>query len=129
MKLSDAAKKMLLILLAALPLLAGGAAVYYRSWAFLPFAGGALLGTALNVTKVILLERTVRKIAAMDDKGKAANYVRIQALLRLLLTALVALPAFAIRYGLPPGVFWGAAAGMLMYQIAVYSIKLSIKKG
>jgi len=129
MKLSDAAKKMLLILLAALPLLVGAAALFYRSWAFLPFAGGALLGTAINIAKIFLLERTVKKIAAMENKDKAVNYARIQSLLRFLLTALVAVPAFAIRYGLPPGVFWGAAAGVLMYQFAVYGIKFSLKKG
>jgi len=130
MKLSDAAKKMLLALLCALPLLVGAGALFYRSWAFLPFAGGALLGTALSAAKVILLERTVRKMASIEDKEKAANYVRLQSLLRFLLTGLVlVLPAFAIRWGLPPGVFWGAAAGVLAYQLAVYSMRLFTKKG
>jgi len=120
---------MLWITLCALPLLAGGAAAYYRSWGFLPFAGGALLGTAVNAAKVFLLERTVNKLAAMESAAKAAGYARIQGLLRFLLTALaLAGPAFANRWGLPIAVFWGAAAAALVYQLTVYSLKLTDKK-
>ena len=129
MKLSAPAQKMIWVLLASLPLLTGGAAVFYRSWAFLPFAGGALLGAALGIAKVVLLDRAVKKIAAMDA-ARAGNYARAQSFLRFLLTALVlAVPAFANRWGLPIGVFWGAAAGVLVYQLAVYSMRLFIKKG
>jgi len=120
---------MIWILLACLPLLTGGAVVFYRSWAFLPFAGGALLGTALNIAKVLLLDRAVKKLAGMDAI-KAGNYARAQSLLRFLLTALVlAAPAFANRWGLPIGVFWGAAAAVLAYQLAVYAMRLFDKKG
>ncbi|MCL2495569.1 MAG: hypothetical protein FWE98_07970 [Oscillospiraceae bacterium] len=120
---------MLWLILCALPLLAGGAAVYYRSWGFLPFAGGALLGTAVNAAKVLLLERTVNKLAAMEGDAKAASYARLQGMLRFLLTALaLAGPAFANRRGLPIAVFWGAAAAALAYQLAVYTLKMSEKK-
>jgi len=129
MKLSGPAKNMIWVLLASLPLLTGGAIIFYRSWAFLPFAGGALLGTALNVAKVILLDRTVKKLAGMEA-ANAGNFARGASLLRFLLTALVlAVPAFANRWGLPIGVFWGAAACVLTYQLAVYSMRLFMKKG
>jgi len=129
MKLSGPAKKLICIHLAALPLLAGGAVVFYRSWAFLPFAGGALLGTALNIAKTALLDRTVKKLVDMEA-AKAGGYTFLQSLLRFLLTALVlAVPAFATRWGVPIGVFWGAAAGVLVYQLAVYSVRLFTKKG
>jgi len=125
---SDIAKRMVLVMCASLPLLIGGSAAYYRSWAFLPFAGGALLGAALSVIKIISLDRTVKKAMDMEAQ-RAGNYVRAQGLLRFLLTGLaLALPAFAIRWGVPPGLFWGTAAGVLMHQIAVYSMKLSMKK-
>jgi len=129
MKLSGPAKRMICFHLAALPLLAGGAAVFYRSWAFLPFAGGALLGTALNIAKVALLDRAVKKLAGMDA-AKAGGYTFLQSLLRFLLTALVlGVPAYAAKWGVPLGVFWGAAACILVYQIAVYAIKLLTKRG
>jgi len=129
MKLSGPAKKMTWILLAALPLLAGGAAAYYRSWAFLPFAGGALLGTALGIAKVLLLDHAVKKLAGMEA-ARAGNYARAQSMLRFLLTALVlALPAFSAKWGVPLGVFWGAAACVLVYQLAIYAMKLLTKRG
>jgi len=122
------AKRMSLVVCVCLPLLVGGSAVFYRSWAFLPFAGGALLGAALSIAKIIWLDRTVKKATGMEVQ-RAGNYVRAQGLLRFLLTGLVlALPAFAIRWGVPRSLFWGTAAGVLMHQIAVYSMKLSMKK-
>ena len=128
MKLSDIAKRMLLVICISLPLLIAGAFAYYRSLNFLYFALGALLGTILNAAKVILIERTAKKLIGME-KERAANYARIQGLLRFLLTGIVlAVPAFAIKqWGLPAGVFWGAAAGALVYQVAVYSMKLFMK--
>ena len=128
MNLSGPAKKMICFHLATLPLLAGGAVVFYRSWAFLPFAGGALLGTALNVAKTWMLDRAVKKLAGMDA-AKAGGFTFLQSMLRFLLTALVlAVPAYAARWGVPIGVFWGAAAGILTHQIAVYAVRLFTKK-
>jgi len=129
MGLSDIAKKMLLAVGCALPLLVAGAAVWYRSWAFLPFACGALLGTAAGAGKVLLLERAVKKISAMDDPAQAGNYARLQSLLRLAITgATLLIPAIAIRFGLPAGALWGAAAAVLVYQLAIYSMKFFAKK-
>jgi len=125
---SDIAKRMSLVVCAGLSLLVGGSALFYRSWAFLPFAGGALLGAALSIAKIMWLDRTVKNAASMEAQH-AGNYVRLQSLFRFLLTGLVlALPAVAIQWGASPGLFWGAAAGVLVHQLAVYSLKLPTKK-
>jgi len=126
--MSDIAKRMSLIVCASLPLFIGGSAAYHRSWAFFPFAFGALLSAALSIAKFISLDRTVKKAASLEAQ-RASNYVRLQSLLRFLLTgAVLALPAVAIQWGAPPGLFWGVVAGVLVYQAAVYSLKLSTKK-
>lgn len=128
MRLSAIAKRMLLVVCLSLPLLAAGGFAYYRSLAlFLPFLCGALLGTALGVGKVILLDRAVAGIAGME-KERGMNYARLQQLLRFLLTGAVlviaALLPFERRQPL-----WGAAASVLAYQAAVYALKLFGKKG
>ena len=123
MKLSGPAKRMICFHLAALPLLAGGAAVFYRSWAFLPFAGGALLGTALNIAKVALLDRAVKKLAGMDA-AKAGGYTFLQSLLRFLLTGGV----LVLAAWVPFVSLWGAAASILVYQAALYSMNWLSKK-
>ena len=83
----------------------------------------------LSGAKVLLLERTAQKVTRMEDPLKAANYARGQSLLRFLLTGLVlGLPAFAMRWGVPAGLFWGAAAGALVFQLAVYALKITTKE-
>ena len=124
MRLSAIAKRMLLVVCLSLPLLAAGGFAYYRSLAFLPFLYGAALGTALGAAKVILLDRAVTKIAGME-KDRAMNYARLQQLLRFLLTGAVLVTAAVV----PFISLWGAAASVLAYQAAVYSLKLFEKKG
>ena len=118
MKLSDIAKKMLLVVCLALPVIVLAGYAYYRTLEFLPFAYGALLGTVLNAAKIFMLDRAVGKIPGMDAV-KAGNYVRAQHLLRLVITGLVLVAAVYV----PFINVWGAVAGVSMYQIAVYSLK------
>jgi len=118
MKLSDIAKRMILVIgISFLVLIAAGIA-YYRSFAFLPFALGAFLGTALNVYKVIMLDRTVKKVAGME-KEKAGNYVTVQRFLRFLLTGIILVLSALLTFIN----VWGAAAGVLTFQIAAFFIK------
>ena len=130
MRLSDIAKKMLLATGLALPMLVGGAALYYRSPGFLPFAGGALLGTIASAAKILLLDRAVRKMIGMEP-GQAANYARLQSLLRFAATgAALLIPALALRWwNVSAGALWGAAAAVLVYQLAIYSMKIFAKEG
>lgn len=121
--MSDIAKRMSLVVCASLPLLVGGAAVFYRSLAFLPFAYGALLGTGLSIAKIISLDRTVRKVTDMEPR-RASNYVRLQSLLRFLLTGGV----LVLAAWVPFVSLWGAAASILVYQAALYSMNWLSKK-
>jgi len=83
------------------------------------FAIGVILTSALNVGKVFLLERAVMKTVEMDDPNTGKNYIRIQYLLRYVITALVLVAA-----GFTPFVsIWGALAGVFTLQISVIVVR------
>ena len=118
MKLSELSKRVILAvcILCAIVILAS--VIYYRSFEFLAFALGAFLTCGLNVVKIIMLERTVDKAIEMEA-AHAKNYITAQYLFRLAITAVVLVAA-----ALAPFInIWGAAAGILTYQPAVYSVK------
>ena len=116
--MSDVAKKMTWVICALLLLLIAGGAVYYRSLEALPFAYGSLLGCGVNILRIFLLDRAVKKTVGMDP-AQAANYVRLQYLLRFVLTGVVLVLAALV----PLINIWGAAAGVLSYQVAALSLK------
>ena len=116
--LSVVAKKMVLAIGVLLSLLIAGSIVYYRSIAFLPFAFGASLGCGLNVLKIAMLERTVRKTVGIEKKA-AVNYVRFQYFLRYLITGLV----LTLSAVLPFISLWGAAAGIFTMPPAAFYAK------
>ena len=116
--MSDIAKRMLTVIGAMLLLLIAGSAVYYRSLDFLPFALGAMLGVAVNVLKVIMLDRTVGKAVQMQ-KETVSGFIRFQHFMRFLLTGAV----FAVAALAPFISIWGAAAGILTLQLALYFAK------
>ena len=113
---------MILLIGAAALLIVAVGGLFYRSYACLPFAAGALLASGWNALKVVMLERTVNKALDMEDPRAGKNYARAQHLLRYLITALV-LAAAAVA----PDRFislWGAAAGIFTFQAAAVAIKL-----
>jgi len=118
MKLSDIATKMLWVICVLLLLLVAGSIAYYRSLLFLPFAYGALLGAAVNMVKVVMLDRTVKKAVGMESND-AGNYVRLQYFLRFVLTGAVLVLAAKV----PFISIWGAAAGILTMQFAAFCAK------
>lgn len=118
MRLSDIAKKMLWILCILFVILMVAGIAYYRSFAFFPFALGAFLGVALNIFKVIMIDRITKKIVDME-KGKASNYATVQHFLRFLLTGVI----LVLSAVLPFINIWGAAAGVLTFPIATFSVK------
>lgn len=95
-----------------------GSVVYYRSMASIPFVLGVLVGSAVSIVKVFLLERTVDKAITMDI-GKAGGYVSLQHVLRLLFSG----AALYMGAVVPHISLWGVAAGILAFQLAVYNIK------
>lgn len=123
MKISDLAKRMILTILIIALICVVVSAIYYRSLEFIPFLLGTLLGTAVSIIKVFLLERTVNKALEMEKK-KAGAYVSVHHLLRLLLSG-AALLAGAL---VPQVSLWGVVAGVFAYQIAVYGVRFQSTK-
>lgn len=123
MKISALAKKMILTICILLIILVAASIIYYRSLSCLQFIFGALLGSAVSIIKVIILERAVDKALSMDEKS-AGNYVRLQHLLRLMLTGAALLIAALV----PFISLWGAAAGIFAFQISVYILNFFSKR-
>ena len=121
MRLSDIAKRMMAVMGISLLVLVAASAAYYRSLDFLPFALGTLLGVALNLFKIRLLDRTVDRAMHME-KERAGNYIRFQHFLRFLLTGLLFLLAVLV----PFISLWGTAAGICTLQIAVFFAKREV---
>ncbi|MBU5595471.1 ATP synthase subunit I [Amphibacillus sp. MSJ-3] len=122
MKLSDLAKKMVYTILIIALICILSSVIYHRSLDFLPFAFGVLLGSAVSIAKVFLLERAVNKALEMEQKH-AKNYVSIQHVLRLLLSGVV----LVLGAIMPQLSLWGVAAGILAFQVAVYNVKFTAK--
>ncbi|MCL2034391.1 MAG: hypothetical protein FWG94_06620 [Oscillospiraceae bacterium] len=121
MKISVTAKRMIIaIIITSFVFIAAGG-VYYRSYAVFPFAAGVVLMAALNVLKVAMLERAVNNAADMIEKKDAGNYLRVQYMLRLLLTGVVLFIAATDK--VPFVSLWGAIAGIFTFQIAAFSLK------
>jgi len=125
MKLSRTSKYMVLMIgVAALVIIIGGA-IYFRSVTSLYFAFGVILTSALNVLKVYLLERTIQKTLEMNDPSSGKNYVKLQYLLRYVLTGVVLLGVGLITvYVDPPFInVWGAVFGIFTLQISVIIVR------
>ena len=147
-------KKMILI--SALLIIIIGIIFYLidgRPFAALPFALGVLVTATLNIIKMRMLERTVHKVVYMDDQDAGKNVVRLQYLLRYLLTGVVLVAIglinnyttappfyssretyFAVWAMLFPNApesllnaplisVWGALAGIFTLQIAVILVR------
>jgi len=121
MQLSLSSKRIIrMIALAAFVMIIGGA-LFYRSFEALPFAFGVLVTSALNVLKIIMLERTVNKTLDMEDPDSGRNYIRLQYLFRYFITAvvLVVIGIIHTRSAVPVISIWGALFGIFTMQIAV----------
>jgi uncharacterized membrane protein len=116
-KLSDIAMKMVLFLSILLPVIAAAGFAYYRAFTpdYLYFIFGAALGVALNICKVLMIERTIRRAEGMDP-GHAKGFAGGQYLVRFMLTVAVLLVAALVPYIS----LVGAAAGVLSMPVAAY---------
>jgi len=141
-----------MIIVAALIIIAIGA-VYYRSFAVIPFALGVIITLSLNIIKIRMLEKTVQKVLEMDDPEAGKNVVRFQYLIRYFLTGIVLVAVGLLQnYTTPPPIYssretylavwavlfpngpesllnaplisiWGALAGIFTLQISVILIR------
>jgi len=85
----------------------------------LSFALGVVLTSALNVVKIIMLERSVRVTIDMDNPDRGKNYIRLQYLLRYFITA-----AILVVAGFTPFIsVWGAIAGIFTLQISILVVR------
>ena len=121
MKISETVRKMIIVMLfAALLIIVAGIviSVFYPVIQVFAFALGVMLTTALNILKVVWLERAVEKALSMEDQTAAGNFIRLQYLLRTLLTGLVLVVAALV----PFIDLWGAVAGIFTFHAAKYSL-------
>lgn len=122
MKLSDLAKRMIFSIVIIALVCIWGSAIYYRSLDSLPFVFGVLIGSAVSIAKVFLLERAVDRALTMEQKH-AGYYIGFQHILRLLLSgAVLFLGAIVPQISL-----WGVTAGILAFQVSAYSVKSIMK--
>jgi len=122
MKMSDLAKKVSVTILIISSICVVGSVIYYRSIKFLSFLLGALLGSAVSIAKIFMLERSVDKTLKMDKKS-AGGYVIVQYFLRLLLTgAVLVLGAVVPQINL-----WGVVAGVFAYPVSLYIARIAFR--
>ena len=125
MKLSRTSKNIIIMIgLAALAMIIGGV-IFYRSIHALYFAFGVIITSSLNVGKVFLLEKTVTNTLELQDENAGRNYVKLQFMLRYVITALVLLGVGLINlYVNPPFIsIWGTLFGMFTLQVAVIIVR------
>lgn len=122
MKISELAKKMVLIIFIGSIISIIGGVIYYRSFGCLPFLFGVIIGGGASIIKVFMLERTVNRAVDMDGKT-VGNFVRFQQLSRTFLT-IIALVITAVIPGIS---LWGGAVGILLYPLSAYLLKFFVK--
>lgn len=122
MKLNALAKRMILAIIAITSACTVVALIYYRSLEFFPFFFGAILGAAVSIVKVYLLERAVN-LALEPGKANATAYIGLQQLLRFILSGLALLAGALI----PQINLWGVVAGIFSYQLAVYVARFTTR--
>lgn len=122
MKLSALAKKMIFTITIIALICILGSLIYYRSFDFLPFMFGVLIGSVVSIAKVFLLEHAVNKALTMERKH-AGNYIGLQHILRLILSG----AALFLGALIPQISLWGVAAGIIAFQVSIYILKFSSK--
>lgn len=123
MKVSELAKRMIIRISVIASICTLGAVLYYRSFGFLPFLLGAIIGTAVSIIKVFLLERAVDKALTME-KDDAVKYITLQNIIRLMLSGV----ALVISAVVPFINLWGSVAGVLAFPFASYGENFRSKK-
>ncbi len=121
-QLSEAGRKMILIIAALFLVALGVGLVFKLAPAFIYFKG-LLLGSLFAALKVLMLERTLSKAVNMEPKS-ATNYSRMHYTLRYFLTGLMLAVA-----ALEPSIsFLGAVIGLFTFTAAAYSVNFFLKR-
>ena len=126
MNVSETVRKMILVMASAglvFSVVGVVASFYYPIILPVPFTLGVMLSTLLNCIKAVMLENTVTRIVEMSDEHVAANYLKMQALLRFALTAAVLLLGVFV----PFIDLWGVVAGIFTFHVGKYSLGFIVK--
>ena len=114
------AAKMIQVILALSVLIAVGGAVFFRTMEAIPFAAGVALACAMNMTKVILLKKSV-EYAVSKDSVTAKYHLQYTYFLRLLLTAAVLVVAALVPQSVVN--LFGTIFGIFTLNVASYSMR------
>jgi len=110
-------------------LVAGGGFIYFRNMDGAIFALGAAVCCVSNIVKIYWLKNSVTRATAMDATY-AVNYVRGQAMMRMLFTLAVLVGAGFLSQlealGLP--FLMGAIFGLLSMPLAGYSMSFFARR-
>ena len=117
-------KAIMIMLVVALVMMIGGV-IFHRSIdQIIPFVLGVLLTTALNVVKLLMIERTAERIVALGEgEGKAKAIAGFQYLIRYFLTFAV----FLVAAFVPFIDIFGAVFGIFTLTIAMYILRFVAK--
>ena len=121
MKLSEPARKMLFVIF-IVSVVFIAARIIYNPLSSLPFTLGLVLTAGLSALKVRMLDRAIDKAVDME-KNKAARFIQLQNIFRLVLTGVVLMFA-ALSSAIS---LLGATIGILTWPIAAYSLRIFIK--
>jgi len=100
--------------------------IFSTTAAGISFFCGAVMTSALNMLKVVMIQRTVDKVVDIDDVGAGKNFSRFQYLLRLLTSGGVLLIAALLATLVPfvdISLLWGAIIGIFTLQVAAVLAK------
>ena len=115
--LTEVTQKMILIIAVLAGLICLGGLVFFRSMEAFYFANGVILASALNVLKVIMLEKMVKKLSASAE-SYPIHRVYLQYIMRFALTAVVLLIGVFVPFvnlvGVVAGVFTLPLSGIGM---------------
>jgi len=128
MRLSETARQMVkaLLVLALIVMVVGAVStMFHEFFAPVPFVLGVLWITVVNVIKALWIDRMVETIAEMQDSAQSKGYVLGQFLTRFLLIGVALVVAALVPYR---GFLWGAIAGLLTFQPAVYTLHFTLPK-
>lgn len=91
----------------------------------IPFVVGILIALCANLTKVILLKRSIISVTQMDVSGKASTMFQLKHFARLLLTAGVLLFAALMPEHIIS--LMGTVFGILAYPVALFFVRAYVQ--
>ena len=120
MKLSKIANKMIrVVVICSLLITAMGAVLTaLKISKFVPIVLGVILGSTVSILRVVMIDRTVKKLTSMETENPS-GYVSLQHILRFVVSGVI----MTIAAVVPFINTYSAAAGVLSFQAATMSVR------